>query len=148
MFSVEEICAKLYFLRQEHFVCALQSLGGNILTNLLVTCQLFETRIFHRSISDLIKFLSWVLAGKSWEEGKRLEKINAMWRMQGITDSSPTIYLNVLTTTLIHYFGACFARSLLLKWFSCPIRASGVRKGNIYVCIFHSEMFLTWFDLA
>lgn len=74
MFSVEEICAKLYFLRQEHFVCALQSLGGNILTNLLVTCQLFETRIFHRSISDLIKFLSWVLAGKSWEEGKRLEK--------------------------------------------------------------------------
>lgn len=78
--------------------------------------------------------------------------MNAVWRKQGITHCSATIYLNALTTMLIHYFGACFTTSLLMKWFWCLIRASGGGWGvcvwNIYAHIFHSKIFPTQLDLA
>lgn len=37
--------------------------------------------------------------------GEEIKKTpNAMWGKQGIAHHSPTVYLNALTTMLIHYF--------------------------------------------
>ena len=81
--------------------------------------------------------------------GEEIKKnMNAMWRNQGITDGPPAIYLNTLIAMPIHYFEACFVRSLLLKWFWCPMRAPGVCGGSCYIHIFHSEEFPTLSDLA